>query len=297
MFVDHAQREMLNICNNAYMDYGIEMCFDADETSFTQWLKKGCNELMESNIVPIRKKALSPVSAGSKVAVFCGTRNVYECMETAAKSLEYHTPMDRIYFFIEDDEFPTPLPDKIICVNVSDQKWFNSHGPNYKSAWTYMCLMRAAFAKLMPNEHKILSLDIDVIVQDDISELWDIDMQDCYFAGVPETGRTEKNNSIYANFGVIMMDLDKIRYTKIDDTIIESLNRDRWGCPEQDAFNHFCAGKICALPSMYNATRAGHLTEETDVEKISHYAGIKYWKQFRPYREYAKMSWEEIMNG
>ena len=29
---------------------------------------------------------------------------------------------------------------------------------------------------------------------------------------------------------------------------------------------------------------------ETEEEKISHYAGIKYWKQFRPYKRYANMS-------
>lgn len=295
IFLDEAQTEMLSICNNAYMEYGFEMCFDIDDVPFDDWLNEGCKVRRVGKVIPIQKRILRPVKGHSKVAVFCGTRNVYECMETAAKSLEYHTPMDRIYFFIEDDTFPTALPDKITCINVSDQKWFDPHGQNFKNAWTYMCLMRATFAKLMPKESKVLSLDIDVVINDDISELWDIDLTDYYFAGVPETERTKKNQDIYANFGVIMLNLAKLRKDGLDDAIIHSLNRDKWGCPEQDAFNHFCAGKVYALPPKYNATRAGHITAETDEEKISHYAGIKYWKQFKPYRKYSKMPWKDIM--
>lgn len=293
VFMDSAQNEMMNLCNNAFMFHDIQMCFDADEDGFMDWLKHQCTDPVRSIALPRNTTALRKPGQ-RRVAVFCGTRNVYDCMETSAKSLEYHTPMDRIYFFIEDDQFPSALPDKITCINVSGQKWFDPHGPNYRNAWTYMCLMRAAFAKLLPEESKVLSLDIDVVVNDDISELWDADIRDYFFAGVPETDKTDKNGSVYTNFGVIMMNLDHIRRTKTDDAIIDSLNHDRWGCPEQDAFNHFCAGRILPLPSMYNATRAGHLTAETDVEKISHYAGIKYWKQFKPYRKYARMSWDEV---
>ena len=155
-------------------------------------------------------------------------------------------------------------------------------------------MMRAAFAKLMPDEHKVLSLDIDVVINEDISELWDIDMSDYYLAGVPEPDRTEKSSDVYINFGVVMMNLDKIRDTGVDDEIISSLNKNRWGCPEQDAFNHFCKPYIFALDPMYNAVRTAHITGETDREKISHYAGIKYWKHFKPFRKYTKTSWDDI---
>ena len=289
---------MVNMIQTAYLAYGYEMRYDIDVESFDEWLKNGCTpydiERQTNATVPHRSNRIHG-SNGDRAAVFCGTRNVYDSMETAAKSLMYHTEMDRIYFLIEDDKFPTPLPDKIRTINVSGQEWFRKDGKNYNNAWTYMCLIRAAFAKLLPEEHKVLSLDIDVIINDDISELWDIDMTDYYIAGVPETQKTGKMNTTYVNFGVIMMNLDKIREDGIDDTIINSLNRDRWGCPEQDAFNHFCDGKIYALPGMYNATRAGRITVDTDVEKISHYAGIKYWKHYKPYRMFQQMNWDDVL--
>ena len=281
VFLDEAKTIMLNMCNEAYVRYGHEMIFEEDDISLGEWLDKECT-------VPEPKKR-------DKVAVFCGTRNVYDSMETAAKSLMCHTKMDRVYFFIEDDVFPRELPKEFIVRNVSGQKWFNPKGPNYKNAWTYMCLMRAAFAKLMPDEDVVLSLDIDVVVNEDISELWEIGLDGYYYAGVREVEQTKKQQTTYCNFGVIMMNLKKVREDGIDDKVIVSLNKDRWGCPEQSAFNHFCAGKILELDPKYNATRAGRITPDTEEEKISHYAGIKYWKQFKPVKKYAEMSWEEVM--
>ena len=293
VFLDEAEHELLSMIQNAYQIYGHEMYYDADDEPYEMWMRRFRGEQKETPKPSVKRETSQ--STEEKVAVFCGTRNVYKEMETAAKSLMCHTKMDRIYFFIEDDEFPEPLPENCICRNVSGQKWFDPKGKNYKSTWTYMCLMRAAFAKLMPDEHKVLSLDIDVIVNEDVSELWDYDLDGYYFAGVPETDMTDKQKTTYCNFGVIMMNLDLIRESGMDDRIIESLNRDKWRCPEQDAFNHFCAGKIFELPSMYNATRTSAITERPDVEKISHYAGIRYWKHYKPYRQYEQMTWGEIL--
>lgn len=285
VFLEEAHAKILNLCNSAYVQQGYEMYFDMDDVLFNVWF----HARSEDGKVPAVKEK------PDRVAVFCGTRNVYDSMETAAKSLMYHTKMDRVYFLIEDDAFPRELPGVIRCINVSGQKWFDPKGKNYRNAWTWMCMIRAAFAKLLPDEKQVLSLDVDVVVNDDISELWDVDLKDYYFAGVPECDKTEKLKTVYCNFGVIMMNLEKIREDGIDEKIIESLNRDKWGCPEQDAFNHFCAGEIYPLASKYNATRAGHITEKTDEEKISHYAGIKYWKQFKPFKKFAGMSWEEVL--
>ena len=49
-----------------------------------------------------------------------------------------------------------------------------------------MVLLRAAFTKLFPHLDKILSIDNDIIINENISELWDIDLGDNYFAGVVE---------------------------------------------------------------------------------------------------------------
>ena len=53
-----------------------------------------------------------------RAAVYNGTRNLYENMLAAAKSLLVHSNVEKIYFLIEDDIFPYDLPPEIECINV-----------------------------------------------------------------------------------------------------------------------------------------------------------------------------------
>ena len=41
-------------------------------------------------------------------------------MLTAAKSLLMHSNVEKIYFLIEDDEFPYEVPQEIECINISN---------------------------------------------------------------------------------------------------------------------------------------------------------------------------------
>ena len=113
-----------------------------------------------------------------KTAVYSGTRNLYEAMSTAAKSLLFHSSVDKIYFLIEDDEFPEKLPSKIETINVSNQEYFPKNSANFKSPFSYMALLRVCYTKLFPNLDKILQLDVDTVVVDNIDELWGIDLTD-----------------------------------------------------------------------------------------------------------------------
>lgn len=45
-----------------------------------------------------------------RAAAYCGTRNLYQDMIPAIKSLLLNSNVDKIYLLIEDDEFPYPLP-------------------------------------------------------------------------------------------------------------------------------------------------------------------------------------------
>ncbi len=242
-----------------------------------------------------------PVQAGKytgpRVVIYCGTYNTYLNMLTSAKSLLSHTQVDKIYFLTEDDVFPYEIPDIIENINVKNQEIFPADGPNYNNVWSYMCMMRAAFPSMFPQYTRALSLDIDIIVNEDIGQLWDLDLTDYYFAGVPEPCRQKTSEDpVYCNFGVIMMNLEKIRNDEKDLEVMKMLNTSRLGCPEQDAFNKVCAHHILALPPDYNYTPFSHITGEPEHEIITHYAGLKYWKHFRPVREYAGKEWNEIMN-
>lgn len=55
-----------------------------------------------------------------KIAVYTGTRNIYQNMLPSIKSLLIHSDVDKIYLLIEDDIFPYELPPEVECINISN---------------------------------------------------------------------------------------------------------------------------------------------------------------------------------
>lgn len=54
------------------------------------------------------------------------------------------------------------------------------------SRFTIGAMFRLMLPEVLPNLNKIIYLDADIFVNTDIKELWDIDMTNYYFAGVPD---------------------------------------------------------------------------------------------------------------
>lgn len=193
-------------------------------------------------------------------------------MCAAAKSLLAHTPVDRIFFLSEHDEFPFPLPAIVTNVNVRGQRFFRPDGPNFRSGWTYMILMKAALHRLFPELEKILMLDVDTFVLDDVSALWDLDLGDNFLAAAAEPFKTTKD-ALYVNAGVMLMNLAKLREGKGDE-LIASLNARAWNYCEQDAIAGLCQGGILEISSEYNANA---FTKPCAKPKILHYAAVYEW--------------------
>ena len=106
-----------------------------------------------------------------RAAVYSGTKNLYPYMVNSAKSLLNFSNVEKIYFLIEDDIFPYQLPNIFQCINISNQTYFPSDGPNFNNVCTYMVLIRAAYTKIFPDLDRILSIDMDTVINENISEL------------------------------------------------------------------------------------------------------------------------------
>lgn len=220
-----------------------------------------------------------------RAAVYAGTRNIYADMIPSMKSLLMYSNVDKIYFLIEDDEFPYELPPEVECINVSNQKWFDTEGPNFISKWSYMILLRAALTKLFPDLDRILSLDCDTIVRNNISELWDLPLDDYYFAGVYEPEKSTETFR-YINAGVMMFNLKKIREDHKDDEYIYDLNNCYRPFPEQECFSALSQGKILELSGEYNLSTS---TATSTNEKILHFAANKNWRLLKLVNEFRIM--------
>ena len=222
-----------------------------------------------------------------RAAVYSGTRNVYQDMLTSAKSLLIYSNVDKIYFLIEDDQFPYDLPKEIECINVSHQTYFRADGPNFSSPWTYMILMRLALSKIFPQLDIILSLDMDTIVNENISELWNLDLGDNYFAAAIEPIKST-DTFLSINAGVMLINLKKLREDKKDDELINALNTKEYKFPEQDCITELCQNHILILPPDYNMNDSVDY-KNAHFRRIIHYAGLKEWRKYGLVKKYQQM--------
>lgn len=227
-----------------------------------------------------------------KAAAYTGTKNLYKAMVPAVKSLICHSDVDKIYLFIEDDEFPYDVPEDIVEIrNVSDQTYFKADGPNMNSQFTYMAMIRAALSKELPDLDRVLSLDVDTLVVDDISKLWDLEIDDYYLASCEEPNASKEHGYWYSNIGVALYNLEKLRDGKCDE-VIEALNTKKYRYLEQDAFNELCQDKILPMSNRYNSNPFCRVHNHPC---IIHYAGMKYWRDEPGYKKWEKTPWEDIM--
>lgn len=227
-----------------------------------------------------------------KAAIYTGTRNLYEYMIPAIKSLLVNSDVGKIYIGIEDPKFPEWLPDICEILDLSGQTIFLPGGPNMKSRFTYMAMMRAALTKILPEDlDRVVSLDVDTIVDRNISDLWNLPIDSCYFAASHEFHMTNEK-FIYTNVGVTLFNLRKLRDGKADE-VIQMLNTRQFGWVEQDVLNLLCQGYIYDMPPEFNAH---YYTGNPKNPKIIHHIGDNSrLPDYPDVQKYAGMSWDEVM--
>ena len=143
---------------------------------------------------------------------------------------------------------------------------------------------------------KVIYLDCDIVVNTDIVELWELHLDNCPLAGVPDREMLRKMNRAfsrstiaaaingsksergYVNAGVLVMDLDRIR--REHDLIAEgvawfSRYRHCAESPDQDFLNALFRGRIKILPERFNRCSPYHGDPSRSILHAS--ASIKPW--------------------
>ena len=208
------------------------------------------------------------------IIAICSTRNWYFYLATELYALFKHNEVKKVYLFIEDDNIPYLKDKRIEFININKtEKYIKDYSPNYKTKYSQMSYIRCYFSKIL-KEKKVLYIDADAIVVDNIEKLWDLDLKDKALAGVKESGEWSKHLGIrgmddkYINSGVLLMNLDYIRKENKDDEMIALLNNQYFAFPDQDVINIVCKDKIEYLSNIYNSAVT---TGVVDNAKIIHY--------------------------
>lgn len=165
-------------------------------------------------------------------------------------------------------------------------------------------MFRLLTPRLLPEHDKIIYIDCDIIVQNDLAELYSsIDLGENYLGGVREAPldfqlkhlRSIGCDAGYVNAGFLVMNLKQLRQDNMAERFVERAYVGGLEFFDQDILNILCHGRIVFLPPYYNSIRTFYLPEykkdffkcydEEDYMNVLdhgtvHYTGSKPWNTF-----------------
>jgi len=171
--------------------------------------------------------------------------------------------------------------------------------------YTEAASLRLLLPELLPELDKILYLDCDIIVRQDLAQLWEKTvLADNYLAAIYEAaieGQAERFRALgcdpakYFNSGFLLMNLAQMREEKVSEKLLEACRVPYLEFPDQDALNQVCQGRVLPLSPLYNSIRtffipkykadfvrqySEPLWEQVQREATIHYTGGKPWNLF-----------------
>jgi lipopolysaccharide biosynthesis glycosyltransferase len=173
----------------------------------------------------------------------------------------------------------------------------------------YSCWYRILLPDLLPDLRRILYLDCDMIVMDDVKPLWDIDLGDNSFAACINPlytpmykwmrGLGITNYRDYLNSGALLLDLERLRAEGLSQRLREyAITHPDNHCPEQDALSVLMKGRWLSLHPRWNVQTALYdndlpasmspFTPEQSREAVEHPAIVHFNGPFKPWQYLCK---------
>gem|GEM_PF-90524 len=150
---------------------------------------------------------------------------------------------------------------EIKIIKTSSGKFHNLHtyDNNASCIATISALLKFEIPNLIHNEDRILYLDGDILVKDDLTMLYNTNIENIYAAVCRDTGiiyndRLKKINvTNYFNSGVMLLNLKKLRDDKSCDILLQTKkNMTNFNLMDQDVFNIVFNNNIEILDIKYN---------------------------------------------
>ncbi|MCQ2107897.1 MAG: glycosyltransferase family 8 protein [Fibrobacter sp.] len=182
---------------------------------------------------------------------------------------------------------------------------------NFTHSITTATLFRLKIPSVLTQIDKLLYIDTDIIVRDDLSDLYNFDMGDSYLAGVPavwaHANRKDREKWLnrtgipemdyYVNAGVLIMNLKEMRANDIEKKCFDLIGYEKFKGLDGDQLilNYTCYGRITFLPCKYNVTASNmkhfesmrvvfsgkEISEAINNPTILHWTGAgKPWKYY-----------------
>lgn len=128
-----------------------------------------------------------------------------------------------------------------------------SGGANARNLYTPYATLRLLL-DLYEVGDKLIYLDADVMCRKNINELYSIDIKEYELAAALDKMGHFWINKAYCNSGVLLMNMDMIKNTKLFERARELIKRKRMVMPDQSALNELASKKLI-LPYRFNEQR------------------------------------------
>ena len=204
--------------------------------------------------------------------VYSSSPTMYPILKASIASLLEHNTPSRIYILAQEDTLPFEIPCNHKVINVSGQTYFPAGGPNMgrQNYFTVMSMMRVCAPELIKAD-KVVYLDCDTVICENLKPLWNTDLTGKWLAWCPEhLGMWHPYGPKYYNGGVAVYNLKQMREDNFTQKIVEMLNTQPFRFVDQDAMNKIAQDKCVDIPVRYNEC---FCCGTTDDPAIVHYAG------------------------
>ena len=198
--------------------------------------------------------------------------NIYiMTLDCKTKKGEYFAITSEQIAFLEKTIKEYNVDSKITLVRMDDLYEKNmANNCNKNSVYTPYALLRLLSHHLDMLPEKIIYLDTDTMVYNDINELYSIDLEDAEYGAVQDYVGHHFFGKNYINTGVLLLNLKRIRETGLFDKCIDYVATKRRFMPDQDAIN-YRRTKFKMLPRKFNEQR-----DVVDDTVIKHFCKIPH---------------------
>lgn len=192
------------------------------------------------------------------------------------------------------EDIPQRMQDKLVSMGEGrlEFEYINLGGrladvytdPRYSEAASF----RLMLPELLPEQDKVLYIDCDVILRQDVARLYsETDLGDNWLGVVyeaPIEGQAARFEALgcnpreYFNSGFLLMNLEQMRREKVSEKLLDACRVDWLEFPDQDALNQVCQGHVVPLSPVYNSIRTFFLPQYKS-DFIAQYESEALWNE------------------
>lgn len=205
---------------------------------------------------------------------------------------EYTSIKDEQIEFLNEVVKTKNSENQVIKIDVTEiyEKEFG-HCKNENAYCTPYTLLRL-LADLVPDiPDKLLYLDIDMMADDDISKLYNIDVEEYEYAAVKEKYGSVLLYPDYINAGMLLLNMKKIKETGLLEKARDLIKNKKMLFADQDAI-YYSTTKKLLIPRIYN--EQSKFNRKGTV--ICHFCKRLLWRPYPHTENFKQWQIEEVHN-